>query len=64
MKKTDKPKPCPFCGKNPTGTYYVDSTNGFISVFCGNPCFCRGPERRTEKGAVSAWNRRQNYDYS
>jgi Lar family restriction alleviation protein len=53
--KTPNIKPCPFCGEKKVmshgGVYWW-----FISCEAKR-CGADGPPRRTEKGAINAWNR-------
>lgn len=58
-KKLPALKPCPFCGAK---RVYIASKGGgfFWAVECSNgACWVVGPWRKTERGAINAWNRRK-----
>jgi Lar family restriction alleviation protein len=55
-------KPCPFCGRVPTGfysgTFQGTRNQPFCAVVCPHPCAAEGPMRRNEQEATEAWNSR------
>lgn len=53
--KTQKLKPCPFCGGDASYLYKQSSTTWY--VFCGE-CESSGAESYSETEAIAAWNRR------
>lgn len=53
--KTQKLKPCPFCGGDASYLYKQSSTTWY--VFCGE-CESSGAESYSENDAIAAWNRR------
>lgn len=49
-------KPCPFCGGK---AKLMDLwATGIAVECCTTRCFISGPERKTKRGAIAAWNRR------
>ena len=57
------PAKCPWCGSRPDighDYYWVlgeGSTKHFYVMCNRKGCFATGPNRKTERGAVNAWNR-------
>lgn len=55
-------KPCPFCGGAPCAErepYMGASVSRLFYVTCPRGrCRAYGPGRKTERGAIAAWNRR------
>jgi hypothetical protein len=38
--------------------------DGYMAVFCPTAHCARGPYRKTERGAIKAWNRLRGYSHS
>jgi len=57
---SEKLKPCPFCGRTNMNIYQDSNKDSKIAwpfyIWCS--CEIHGPFRKTERGAIAAWNRR------
>lgn len=54
-------KPCPFCGGEAIFDVLMATDRDYYRVECKRPsCDATGPVRKTESGAVKAWNRRKD----
>jgi Lar family restriction alleviation protein len=61
MKKNQQLKPCPFCGnKKMTEEDVLFYEHIEYAVIC-NKCDAAGPFGKTEKQAISIWNKRKTY---
>jgi Lar family restriction alleviation protein len=62
MEAENKLKPCPFCGGTEMTVFFGVFDNPTY-VLC-KKCQAQGPakEPESEQSAISAWNKRSNYD--
>ena len=58
MTKKLKPKPCPFCAKEPLVYHWPPYIRPLWSVIC--KCGAEAPnDSKSESGAIRIWNRRR-----